>query len=308
MIDLVALEAQARERLSTDAYTYISRGAGDGDTLAENERAWRRLALRPRVLHDVSEVSAAVSVLGDDLGAPVLVAPTAMHQLCDPDGECATVRGADAAGTVMVVSMAATRSYEEVAAAAPDAKLWAQMYMLRDRGRTRTLAERARDAGYRAIVATVDGASVPHGHARLGSTVLPRRAPRALPPSSRRLRTISCARWPSAAPATPPSSTATSWCVVEPPNRWSNDALGSGSLVFPLVWSPYARARRPAQRRDRRPRRPRQDHARRRPALAVRRVPRQPGRQRAGHGLERPRAREGHHDPRQEHGGPRTAT
>ena len=65
-----------------------------------------------------------------------------------------------------------------------------------------------------------------------------------------------------------------------------------------------ARARRHPQRGDRRARRPRQDDARRRDALAVRRVPREPGRRRAGHGLDGPRAREGHHDPRQEHGGP----
>ena len=71
---------------------------------------------------------------------------------------------------------------------------------------------------------------------------------------------------------------------------------------------PSVHPRRPAQRRDRRPRRPRQDHARRRHALAVRRLHRPPGRrglgQRAGHGLDGPRAREGHHDPRQEHRGP----
>ena len=65
-----------------------------------------------------------------------------------------------------------------------------------------------------------------------------------------------------------------------------------------------AHAQRPAQRRHRRPRRPRQDDARRPDAVAVRGVPRQPGRRRAGHGLDGPRAGEGHHDPRQEHGDP----
>jgi isopentenyl diphosphate isomerase/L-lactate dehydrogenase-like FMN-dependent dehydrogenase len=64
------------------------------------------------------------------------------------------------------VSMAATTSVEDIAAAAPNANRWAQMYMLRDRGRTRALAERARAAGYRAIVASVDGAAVGHGQAR----------------------------------------------------------------------------------------------------------------------------------------------
>ena len=62
-----------------------------------------------------------------------------------------------------VVSMAATHSVEDVAAAAPGGARWAQMYMLRDRGRTRALAERAAAAGYGAIVASVDGAAVGRG-------------------------------------------------------------------------------------------------------------------------------------------------
>ena len=97
-----------------------------------------------------------------------------------------------------------------------------------------------------------------------------------------------------------------------PPTRSRSpgaEPAATGMRGPPVAWrlplgGLHARALGFAQRRDHRPRRPRQDHAGRRPALAVRRVPRQPGRQRAGHGLERPRAREGHHDPRQEHGGP----
>jgi 4-hydroxymandelate oxidase len=78
----------------------------------------------------------------------------------------------------MVVSMAATRSLEEVAAAAPAAPRWAQMYLLRDRGRTRALAERAGAAGYSAIVASVDGASVGYGHGGVGTRLV-------VPPSFR---------------------------------------------------------------------------------------------------------------------------
>ena len=86
---------------------------------------------------------------------------------------------------------------------------------------------------------------------------------------------------------------------------------GDSPLSNPRFFHACPRLRRPsrpAQRRDHRPRRPRQDHARRRHALAVRRLHRAPGRrgvgQRAGHGLDGPRAREGHHDPREEHRGP----
>ena len=105
----------------------------------------------------------STTVLGTDVTAPILVAPTAMHRFFTDDGELATARAAAEVGTVFVVSMAATTSVEEIAAAAPDGTRWAQMYMLRDRGRTRALAERCRDAGYRAIVASVDGAAVGRG-------------------------------------------------------------------------------------------------------------------------------------------------
>ena len=102
-------------------------------------------------------------MLGTRIRAPILVAPTAMHRFFTADGELATARAAADVGTVYVVSMAATHSVEDVAAVAPAAPRWTQMYMLRDRGRTRALAERAAAAGYTAIVASVDGAAVGRG-------------------------------------------------------------------------------------------------------------------------------------------------
>ncbi|HEV3451414.1 MAG TPA: alpha-hydroxy acid oxidase [Acidimicrobiia bacterium] len=163
VVDLARLEELATARLDAGAAEYINRGAGDGVTLAANRRAWQRRLLRPRVLRDVHVVATGGVVLGTEVRAPVLVAPTAMQRLAAPDGERATARAAARAGTVMVVSMAASCSLEEVAAAAPGAPRWAQMYLLRDRGRTRALAERAAEAGYTAVVASVDGAAVPHG-------------------------------------------------------------------------------------------------------------------------------------------------
>jgi 4-hydroxymandelate oxidase len=178
LVDLAELEALAAQRLDPVALEYFARGSGDGRTLAENIAAWARLSLVPRVLRDVTTVNVATTVLGTPVTSPILVAPTAMQRFACDDGELATARGAAAAGTVMVVSMAATYSLEDVAAAAPDSPRWAQMYLLRDRGRTRALAERARDAGYAAIVASVDGGSVPHGHGGVGTRLV-------VPPSFR---------------------------------------------------------------------------------------------------------------------------
>ena len=159
--DLRDLESRATARLDPLAAEYINRGSDENRTRAANLAAWARWALQPHVLRDVHQVDTPTTVLGTPVDAPILVAPTAMQQLASPDAEEATARGAQRAHTIMVVSMAASRSVEAVAAAAPDAPRWAQMYLLRDRGRTRALAERARDAGYRAIVASVDGAAVP---------------------------------------------------------------------------------------------------------------------------------------------------
>jgi len=170
--DLVELERVAASRLEPAALDYFARGSGDGVTIAANIDAWRALRLRPRVLRDVTSVDSSTTLLGTEVSAPFAVAPMAMQRFACDDGELATARGAANAGVLMIMSMAATRSLEDVAAAAPGAPRWAQMYMLRDRGRTRDLAARARDAGYSAIVASVDGGSVPHGHGGVGSRLV----------------------------------------------------------------------------------------------------------------------------------------
>jgi 4-hydroxymandelate oxidase len=167
------LEAMAEARVDKLAWDYIAHGTGDEITMRDNIAAWERLRLRPHVLRDMSDVQTATSVLGTAIELPVLIAPTAMHRFYCDDGELATARAAARAGTVLVVSMAATTSLEDVAAAAPGAPHWAQMYMLRDRGLTRSLAERARDAGYGALMISVDGAAIPKRSRLSGGALTP---------------------------------------------------------------------------------------------------------------------------------------
>jgi isopentenyl diphosphate isomerase/L-lactate dehydrogenase-like FMN-dependent dehydrogenase len=95
-------------------------------------------------------------VLGTRLELPVVVAPVAYQQLYDPDGECATARGATAAGTGVAVSTFSTRTHEEIAAAAPGLMQWCQLYVFQDRGVTREHLVGAAAAGCSAIVLTVD--------------------------------------------------------------------------------------------------------------------------------------------------------
>ncbi|MEX2275884.1 MAG: alpha-hydroxy acid oxidase [Actinomycetota bacterium] len=148
-------EPIARRVLPRDVYDYYAGGAGDEWTLAENVSAWRRWALRPRVLTGVGERDTSVDVLGTEVASPVLVAPWAYQSHAHPDGERATARAAARAGTIVVVSTTALGSLEEIASASDGPKWW-QLYVFADRSVTRDMLARVVSAGYRAICMTVD--------------------------------------------------------------------------------------------------------------------------------------------------------
>ena len=108
------------------------------------------------MLVDVSQTTAATSVLGTEVSFPVLVAPMAFQGLAHADGERAMAQGADAAGTIMCLSTLSTVSLVEAAQAVLDGKRWFQLYWGPDRAKVREILDRAGEAGYRAIVVTVD--------------------------------------------------------------------------------------------------------------------------------------------------------
>ena len=153
---LADFEPLARLAMEPGAFDYVAGGAWDEVTLADNEAAWRRRRLRPRVLVDVSRIDPSTTFLGAPAAMPVAIAPMAVHGIAHPDGEIATARGAAAAGVPFTLSTTSSRSIEEVAAADPDGTRWFQLYVQADPGVSRSLVERAAAAGYRAIVLTVD--------------------------------------------------------------------------------------------------------------------------------------------------------
>jgi isopentenyl diphosphate isomerase/L-lactate dehydrogenase-like FMN-dependent dehydrogenase len=155
-LNVLDYEALAHERLDPGCWAYYAGGAGDEWTLRENLAAFRRRVLRPRVLVDVGGVTTQTTVLGHELAQPLLVAPVAYLRMAHPDGEQALARAAGTAGTVYCLSTMATASPAEVAAAAPATMRWFQLYVFRDEGLTRQLVEEARDAGFTALVLTVD--------------------------------------------------------------------------------------------------------------------------------------------------------
>lgn len=154
-IHLSDFESLARERLQPMVYDYYAGGANDEITLRANRSAFETCVLRYRVLRDVSERSLATTVLGQEISMPVIVAPTAFHQLAWKEGEAATAAAAAEAGTIMTLSTLSTCSIEDVGRAAAG-RLWFQLYVYRDREATRELVARAEAAGARALVLTVD--------------------------------------------------------------------------------------------------------------------------------------------------------
>jgi 4-hydroxymandelate oxidase len=159
LADIVALgdlEPLARQAMDPGAFDYVAGGAWDEIDLAENEAAWRRRRLRPRVLVDVSRIDPSTTMLGETTSMPLAIAPMAAEGLAHPDAEIAVARAAAAAGVPFILSTMSTRSMEEVAAEAPGGIRWFQLYTQADPHRSRSLVERAEAAGYRAIVVTVD--------------------------------------------------------------------------------------------------------------------------------------------------------
>ena len=146
----------AAEKLERGPLDYFAGGAGDEVTLRENVEAWGQWRLRPRVLNDVREVSTAAEVLGKPVAMPVLVAPVAYQRMAHPEAEAGMAAGAAEAGTVMCLSTLSTTRPAEVAAVAPGARHWFQLYAFKDEAVTRALMEEAIEAGFEAIVVTAD--------------------------------------------------------------------------------------------------------------------------------------------------------
>ncbi|MFJ7589640.1 alpha-hydroxy-acid oxidizing protein [Streptomyces sp. NPDC097617] len=154
--DLTALEAAAREVMSPEAYAYVAGTAGSGATGRAGREAFDRLRLVPRMLRGTRRTDTSVTLFGQRLPVPVLLAPLAAQQVAHPEGESATARAAAAAGVPLVLSTFASRTLEEVAERAGDQPRWFQLYLPSDRAVGESLVRRAEASGYSAIVVTVD--------------------------------------------------------------------------------------------------------------------------------------------------------
>jgi 4-hydroxymandelate oxidase len=148
------LEEQARGLLPEAVFRYFSQGSGAGLSAAEACQAWEDMRFLPRVMRDVSKVSVSTTVLGTPLDVPVALAPTTLQRQAHPGGEVEMARGAANAGTLVCVSSNSGSTFAVVAEAG--APWWVQAYVLKDRGLTTAMLERAVAAGARAVVLTAD--------------------------------------------------------------------------------------------------------------------------------------------------------
>jgi len=156
VVNLHDFELLANERMAGPAFGYVAGGAWDEISLREGIDSWTKLRFVPRVLRDVTALDLSGRFLGRRSMLPVAVAPMAALSLAHPGAEAAMLAGAAAAGIPYCLSTTSSMTLEDVAAAAPDAERWFQLYVVGGMDYTRTLVERAEAAGYRAIVLTVD--------------------------------------------------------------------------------------------------------------------------------------------------------
>ena len=156
VISVSRLQGAARQLLPAGAYAYIQGGKGDEWTMAQNESQLRRLAFRPHRLAGFSQAAIGTSLLGHALPLPLYVCPMGAQDFANRAAELASARAAAAVGAVYILSSASNKPLEEVAQASGTGVRWFAIYLNTDPAVNRRLAQRARAAGYSALVMTVD--------------------------------------------------------------------------------------------------------------------------------------------------------
>jgi L-lactate dehydrogenase (cytochrome) len=149
------LRAAARRRLPRALFDYIDGGAEDEVTMRANTADFQRYRFQPRALVDVSRRDQSTTVLGIPVASPLILAPTGFTGMFWPRGEAVAARAAGRKGVIFTASTMSICPMEEIAHAATG-PVWYQLYVWRDREIVRMLIERAKAAGYRALVVTVD--------------------------------------------------------------------------------------------------------------------------------------------------------
>ncbi|MGI9343724.1 MAG: alpha-hydroxy acid oxidase [Gammaproteobacteria bacterium] len=158
-LDVFQIKAAAQRKMEIAAWHYVVNGADDGKTMAANRDAFDDWQIRARRLIDVSQVDTGVTLFGQQLRSPILLAPCGNQQFVHADGELATARAAAQRGHVMIASTVSNFAIDEIAAQS-DGSLWFQLYSSGQGGFTQYLLRQAEQAGCRVLVLTVDGPTI----------------------------------------------------------------------------------------------------------------------------------------------------
>lgn len=156
--DLVSLddyEKLAKNFMPQPVYEYIRSGGADEKTLERNRTAYAEVQLYNRILTNSDQATTRIQLLGQHFRHPILLAPVAHQQLVHEDAELATAEAAEAMEAGFITSTLASKSLEDIAAKTEQPK-WFQLYFQADKDQTLALVRRAEQAGYSALVVTLD--------------------------------------------------------------------------------------------------------------------------------------------------------
>jgi isopentenyl diphosphate isomerase/L-lactate dehydrogenase-like FMN-dependent dehydrogenase len=154
--NIADLREMALKRVPKGLFEFVDRGTEDEVSLRNNRAVFERIRLKPRMLVDVSKRSQEITLFGRKHRMPIVIAPTGTAGLMWYEGEIALARAAAEAGIPFTLATGSMTAMEKVAEQA-GGTLWFQLYMWPDRSLSHKLVERARAAGYQALVVTVDG-------------------------------------------------------------------------------------------------------------------------------------------------------
>jgi L-lactate dehydrogenase (cytochrome) len=176
------IRALARRRVPPAVFDYVDGAAGTETSLRRSRQAYARVQFTPRVLRDVSAVDLSRDLLGERSALPFAFAPTGFTRMMHHVGEPAVAAVAAEAGIPYALSTLGTTSVEDLAAAAPMARRWFQLYVWRDRRRSEELVQRVAAAGYDTLILTVDAAvgGIRLRDVRNGLTIPPQLSARAV--------------------------------------------------------------------------------------------------------------------------------
>jgi isopentenyl diphosphate isomerase/L-lactate dehydrogenase-like FMN-dependent dehydrogenase len=157
VVNIEDLRTLARRRLPRVVFDYLDGGAGDEVTLRGNTRVFDEVIFRPRQAVAVNDCELRTKVLGDEVAFPAILAPIGYSRLMHPGGEVAAAAAAGAARIPFTLSTISGHKLEKVRAAS-SGKVWYQLYLVGGRGAAEAAIERARVAGFSALVVTIDTA------------------------------------------------------------------------------------------------------------------------------------------------------